>query len=39
MQGLTGARVAWSVTGIVVGLIIAQMISASSFGRKVGLAA
>jgi hypothetical protein len=39
MAGLTGARVAWAFGGIVIGLIVAQMIGASSFGRKVGLAA
>lgn len=39
MEGLTSTRVSWAVGGIVVGLIVAQMIGASSFGRKVGLAA
>lgn len=39
MEGITGTRVLWAASGIVVGLIIAQMIGASSLGRRIGLAA
>lgn len=39
MQGLTAERVLWASAGIIVGLIVAQMIGASSLGRRIGLAA
>lgn len=39
MEGITATRVLWASAGIIVGLIVAQMIGASSLGRKIGLAA
>jgi hypothetical protein len=39
MKGISAERVLWAGAGVIIGLIVAQMIGASSFGRKVGLAA